>query len=440
MVLVHDEVAHPQIGEGRDGRSALILRTGQRAPTRAEDLLLGENDRRRAGGWQKPDEHSPTSTVGPGRPSGSGQRRHWSAQLPGALAPSTRAAARAGSSADARPGARRRPRTGGWKPSARQRSTAAASRRNWPPKDGTPWVSRTISRHAALRGSVPATRASSTICRPRSLLASGAARRRRRPPPPSRSLGAVDDHGGRWAAGSRADRWSPAPLALWAIGERQHEQLVDPAHGPLGGRIEQADRLDVVPEELQARRGRVRGAEDVHDAAAHAPLPHLHHRLGALVARLAPAPRGAARDRVDRPHSGAGGGRRSRRVPVGVRRARPAWPPPRRVRRRAGGGRPGRARRRPLGGGPRATGVVRPREIPWPRRRRTSDRRRSVAPRQGPPPGRARVADGHGAAPPPPAVGRPREPAHARCGVSFGNLGERLEGRPLGDHHAYRTS
>ena len=67
--------------------------------------------------------------------------------------------------------------------------------------------------------------------------------------------------------------------------QRQHVEVEEILHRALGGRVEEAQRLDLVAEELQAHRPLARGREDVDDAAAEAPLPDLHDRLHALVAR-----------------------------------------------------------------------------------------------------------------------------------------------------------
>src|SRR2546425_430770 len=77
----------------------------------------------------------------------------------------------------------------------------------------------------------------------------------------------------------------PRRLGRGAAGvQGQDDQLVEVSLGALGGRVEESDRLDLVADELEPARGRVRRREDVHDAATHAPLPHLHHRVDALVA------------------------------------------------------------------------------------------------------------------------------------------------------------
>src|SRR6185369_6223372 len=72
--------------------------------------------------------------------------------------------------------------------------------------------------------------------------------------------------------------------------QRQDEQLFELPDRALRGRIEQADRLDVVAEELEPRRTRLARREDVDDPAAQAPLPDGHDRLDLFVA-AACAPR-----------------------------------------------------------------------------------------------------------------------------------------------------
>ena len=66
--------------------------------------------------------------------------------------------------------------------------------------------------------------------------------------------------------------------------QRQDEQLVELPDRALGRGIEQADRLDIVAEELEPRRTGLARREDVDDPAAQAPLPHGHDRLDLLVA------------------------------------------------------------------------------------------------------------------------------------------------------------
>ena len=79
-------------------------------------------------------------------------------------------------------------------------------------------------------------------------------------------------------------RQQRGPDALSA-GQRQHLDGLEPLERPLGGGIEETDRLDLVAEELHAHRPLARGGEDVHDPAAEAPLPHLHDRFHPLVPR-----------------------------------------------------------------------------------------------------------------------------------------------------------
>jgi hypothetical protein len=66
--------------------------------------------------------------------------------------------------------------------------------------------------------------------------------------------------------------------------ERQDVHAAERLEGALRGGVEQAQRLHVVSHELDPHGPRMGRAEDVHDPAAHAPLPDLHHGLHALVA------------------------------------------------------------------------------------------------------------------------------------------------------------
>ena len=101
--------------------------------------------------------------------------------------------------------------------------------------------------------------------------------------------GGIEEHreGIAGHVGGRACGDPPAlvVLALRGPHQRQHVEVEQILHRALGGGVEEAQRLDLVAEELQAHRPLARGREDVHDAAAEAPLPHLDDRLHALVAR-----------------------------------------------------------------------------------------------------------------------------------------------------------
>ena len=66
--------------------------------------------------------------------------------------------------------------------------------------------------------------------------------------------------------------------------QRQHGELLDGLDGALAGRIEDAQRLDLVAEELRPHRPLVGGREDVDDAAPQAPLPDLRDGVDALIA------------------------------------------------------------------------------------------------------------------------------------------------------------
>ncbi len=54
----------------------------------------------------------------------------------------------------------------------------------------------------------------------------------------------------------------------------------------LAGSVEGPERIELVAEEIQAQRIRLRGREDIDDAAAHGEFARLHHRFGAPVAGL----------------------------------------------------------------------------------------------------------------------------------------------------------
>ena len=267
------------------GGAALVLRPPQRAAAGAEDLGLGEQDERPAPGSRS-------------RPS-TRRRRSRATRAPSSDARPRRldARARAGSGAGARPGARRPATSRTRKPSARQRPISSVSWAKRPVKRGDllrvehvlgaaarPRRRRDELQLDALAGrrarsrERPAARAP-----PRS--ARRAARARRRSPAPPRAV--VEQARGAGARRRRAPSGSTSSSSSASV-ERCERG------------IEEADRLDVVAEELEPRRARMAGREDVDDAAAHAPLPDLDDRLDPLVAGSARTPPAAARARGGR--------------------------------------------------------------------------------------------------------------------------------------------
>ena len=84
------------------------------------------------------------------------------------------------------------------------------------------------------------------------------------------------------------DRVRPS-VGQQELGRRQERDLADGPHGPLVGRVEGAQRVDLVAEELHPDRQRRRRREHVHDAAAPgelAPARHLEHRRVPTVEEL----------------------------------------------------------------------------------------------------------------------------------------------------------
>src|SRR5207302_5464428 len=61
VILVDDEVAEREVGEGGEGGPPLVARAPERAPPRAEQLLLGQQDESEGGngeaGRALPDDH-----------------------------------------------------------------------------------------------------------------------------------------------------------------------------------------------------------------------------------------------------------------------------------------------------------------------------------------------------------------------------------------------
>ena len=280
VVLVDHEVARAQIGEGGDGGAALELRTAERPTPRSEDLLLSEQDESQLGNGETrrtiSDEHD-----GP------------------------RGSVRASQRLAIGPPALRAPHRGLELLLAQDClevfGLVGIGGHQQEPKSLCPplldgsgespeltaegWHALGLEGHlgdGALGGHRPR--------HERQLHDLPAAQRLAQRRSSGRALavvfqelGGLDDH--RGPGGQVVQQSRGVGRGVHAFGKRDHQELVDPARGALGGRIEQANRFDVVPEELQARRARVGRAEHVDDSAAHAPLPHLHHGFGALVAR-----------------------------------------------------------------------------------------------------------------------------------------------------------
>ena len=122
----------------------------------------------------------------------------------------------------------------------------------------------------------------------------------------------------------------------------QHRRHGHGSHAPLVGRVECAQRLDLVPEPLDAQRQRLPGREHVHDAAATGHLAasaHLRHHLVAEVGQGVEHP--VLRQPLARPHHH----RLSGRADGGSVRWNSAWTLATRTRGRAAG--PRRERRDP---------------------------------------------------------------------------------------------
>jgi hypothetical protein len=184
--------------------------------------------------------------------------------------------------------------------------------------------------------------------------------------------GGVEEHRERIAGHVRGERAARARLVVLTrrgSHQRQHVEVEKILHRALGGGVEEAQRLDLVAEELQAHRPLARGREDVHDAAAEAPLADLHDRLRHARSPAASSPAVSASRSIVPPSS-----RRSRRGAVigGLQQRRGQrggrGPPPPRAPRAGGDGPPARASRparragcpaspRPAAAGTRAPGA-----------------------------------------------------------------------------------
>src|SRR6266851_42671 len=141
-----------------------------------------------------------------------------------------------------------------------------------------------------------------------------------RPPPRWRS--------GSSSRGKRPSAWARGTAEGASSGgasrQREHRQLAERLHGPLRGRIEEPQRVDLVAEELRARGPIVGGREDVDDPAPQAPLSHLDHGLHPLVAGRLERPEKSlalqARSHRQREGPGAKGFRGENRRTEGGRR------------------------------------------------------------------------------------------------------------------------
>ena len=184
---------------------------------------------------------------------------------------------------------------------------------------------------------------------------------------------------------------------------RQEHGVVDRANGPLVGRVERAERIDLVAEELDPDRQRQRWREDVDDPAAPGELAaprdledgHVAEieqvaQQGVLVEpRAAPEHPRLGRQVVRARSCAAGAPGRPRPGPAHGRSARPPGPRPARRSRR----RPARCARRPARSAARARRRPpdRPARRPAPRRpgRRSRRRGRSTTSRSPGPRARA---------------------------------------------------
>ena len=135
----------------------------------------------------------------------------------------------------------------------------------------------------------------------------------------------------------------------------QHGELLDGLDGALAGRIEDAQRLDLVAEELRPHRPLLGGREDVDDAAPQAPLPDLRDGVDALVARPLERLRAAPRARCSGRAPETGSGRGTRGAARGAATAPPGSSSPPPPRRSEAGGSRARAPHRARDGGRRAT-------------------------------------------------------------------------------------
>ena len=265
MVLVHDQVADGQVGEGRDRGAALVFRAAQGAPARAEDLRLGEENQAQSGD---------------GEPARDLADHHAQA-----LRPVQRAAGRGVDPVLAEDLEKVVRLLGVGRDQAHAEPFLApagqlAGQLVEPPRVATDGVG--IQRQA---------------CRPRGpghelqLHERPGAQLLAQRRPVRRALGnrfqysRIGDHHGR---GWREVREQAADLGRRDVGglEREHQELVERRFRALRGGIEQPNGFDLVAQELEPRRGRVGRREDVHDAAPDAPLPDLYDEIDPFVAGL----------------------------------------------------------------------------------------------------------------------------------------------------------
>ena len=264
VILVDDEVADREVGEGGEGRPPLVARAPERPPPSAEQLLLGqEHDSERGHGEAAralPDDHRESlrppervhrgrlqevlaqdlaqavSLVGVarGQPD-AGALADPACELPGQLAELA-----------VEPGDRVRVEV----EVGAGRLPAAPGRRQEPELEALPIRQQPRERH---RGG-------------------GVFRRG------VEELGLVEDdrRPGRQIREQVGGGLGPA--------ERQQRHLREGVRRSLGRRIEEADRLDLVAEQLDPDGAPIGRPEHVDDPPAHAPLAHLGHGVGALVA------------------------------------------------------------------------------------------------------------------------------------------------------------
>ena len=273
--LVDHQVAGREVREGRDGRAPLEQRPAQPAAAGAEDLLLGEDDepegRELEPGRAVPDENpqplgAPEPGLGPGRkpvlrkdlPQALGLRlvgdheTHGKALAAPALELGGESLELAVESADgARPHG-----------DALAAGSRLGDQRQVEPLEGR---ERPGERHGGRRV---------------------VGRRLEQP--------RVHENGKRVERQVRRERG-----LLAAAPEREHRQVLDLLDGALGRRVEEAEGLHVVAEELDTHGMLPGGREDVHDPPAQAPLPDVHHGLDALVSpRREPIEQHLALDRL----------------------------------------------------------------------------------------------------------------------------------------------
>src|SRR4051794_11079879 len=90
----------------------------------------------------------------------------------------------------------------------------------------------------------------------------------------------VVGHGPEALAIAAAEAGDGLGIELQLAG-RADDEALEPAGAALAQRIELADRLDLVAEEIDAQRRRRAGREEIDDAAAHGEFARLRHRPAA---------------------------------------------------------------------------------------------------------------------------------------------------------------